>query len=284
MAKYVPKSLSKHFYASPEWRNSLARNLAIGHYNFCLCCGAGHRQAKLVADHIKPVSKYWDLRLDPNNIQVLCEQCNQGKGAWDETDWRDYGSPANRILLCEAKSRKRYCYLKHLRGVPDISKTPKPIKPGHNPMVWQANRAEQRLHKKTISNQKQQELSQITQSLRPILIEKILLRRLQPEFAAGWVAAKPEPKLRGYCNQALHQIVQLLWPEYASYKPLARLLLVCLPEALGHADEYVRNVITAHLEFVDFQKEANRLVKEKQPLLFLRVWNMRRLHLSRFRT
>lgn len=39
-------------------------------------------------DHIKPVRKYWHLRLDPDNLQVLCADCNRAKGNWDETDFR----------------------------------------------------------------------------------------------------------------------------------------------------------------------------------------------------
>lgn len=46
---------------------------------------------RIVVDHIKPISKFWSLRLDRTNLQVLCDECNMGKGAWDETDYR----PAN---------------------------------------------------------------------------------------------------------------------------------------------------------------------------------------------
>lgn len=39
-------------------------------------------------DHIKPRSKYPALELVLSNLQVLCEDCNLGKLAHDETDWR----------------------------------------------------------------------------------------------------------------------------------------------------------------------------------------------------
>lgn len=32
-------------------------------------------------DHIVPTSKAWHLRLDPTNLQVLCADCNIGKGS-----------------------------------------------------------------------------------------------------------------------------------------------------------------------------------------------------------
>lgn len=39
-------------------------------------------------DHIKPVCTHPELCLDPENLQVLCDDCNLGKGSSDCTDWR----------------------------------------------------------------------------------------------------------------------------------------------------------------------------------------------------
>jgi len=48
----------------------------------CAACGASvDKGVKLHVDHIKPVSKFPDLALDPTNLQVLCQTCNLGKGA-----------------------------------------------------------------------------------------------------------------------------------------------------------------------------------------------------------
>lgn len=56
----------------------------------CMCCGATRETgAVLHVDHIKPRSKFPELALDINNLQVLCATCNKGKGNWDETDFRD---------------------------------------------------------------------------------------------------------------------------------------------------------------------------------------------------
>jgi hypothetical protein len=82
------------FYRSWEWR-TLRMQVIKRLGRSCQCCGATPGQfaasgepVRICVDHIKPLSKRWDLRLDPTNLQVLCDECNQGKGAWDATDWR----------------------------------------------------------------------------------------------------------------------------------------------------------------------------------------------------
>ncbi len=55
----------------------------------CECCGATRDDGvKMNVDHIRPRKDFPDLALDEANLQVLCEVCNQGKGNWDQTDWR----------------------------------------------------------------------------------------------------------------------------------------------------------------------------------------------------
>lgn len=56
----------------------------------CACCNATAADGvRIHVDHIKPRRKYPELALDEDNLQVLCEECNHGKGSWDETDWRE---------------------------------------------------------------------------------------------------------------------------------------------------------------------------------------------------
>lgn len=88
------KQEKTEFYQSWEWR-TLRVKVLQQYGTRCMCCGAtpahvtvGGEPVMIVVDHIKPLSKRWDLRLDRNNLQVLCQECNQGKGAWDETDFR----------------------------------------------------------------------------------------------------------------------------------------------------------------------------------------------------
>jgi 5-methylcytosine-specific restriction endonuclease McrA len=74
------------FYESVEWRK--LRYLTMLRYKpICMCCGA-HPPTALNVDHIVPVRVDWDRRLDPENLQILCADCNAGKGNRDETDFR----------------------------------------------------------------------------------------------------------------------------------------------------------------------------------------------------
>lgn len=79
---------SDSFLESYEWRR--VRMVVLKKYGSrCQCCGATPSDGvRIHVDHIKPRKKYPELALDENNLQVLCEVCNHGKGNWDQTDWR----------------------------------------------------------------------------------------------------------------------------------------------------------------------------------------------------
>lgn len=78
------KKPSSMFYSSWEWKK--ARYEALKRYGAkCMLCGSTHR---IVVDHIKPRRFYPELELCPENLQVLCNDCNQGKSYDDETDFR----------------------------------------------------------------------------------------------------------------------------------------------------------------------------------------------------
>jgi len=83
------------FYKSWDWRTLRMEAIKI-HGPRCQCCGAGRddvdiggNPVRIVVDHIEPLSRRWDLRLVLSNLQILCDECNMGKGAWDQTDWRN---------------------------------------------------------------------------------------------------------------------------------------------------------------------------------------------------
>ena len=82
------KQTSKQFLESWEWTTKRMEAIKLFGVK-CMCCGASRETGAIIhVDHIKPRSKYPELSLDLNNLQILCMQCNKGKGAWDETDWR----------------------------------------------------------------------------------------------------------------------------------------------------------------------------------------------------
>ena len=76
---------ARNFFASREWLGARYEAL-LKHGRDCMCCGVLAQPAHV--DHIKPRSKYPELALDVNNLQILCRECNLGKSNTDETDWR----------------------------------------------------------------------------------------------------------------------------------------------------------------------------------------------------
>lgn len=76
------------FYLSWEWARVRYDFLATV-VRRCLSCGATPSDGvRIVVDHIKPIRYFWELRLDPKNLQCLCDLCNKGKGSRDQTDFR----------------------------------------------------------------------------------------------------------------------------------------------------------------------------------------------------
>lgn len=77
------------FYDSWAWKRlSYETRKRLGQR--CQCCGATPERhgVRIVCDHIKPIRRFWGLRLEAENLQVLCDDCNRGKASHDETDWR----------------------------------------------------------------------------------------------------------------------------------------------------------------------------------------------------
>lgn len=88
--KYVgPPVSSDDFLSTFEWRR--VRMMALKKYGpRCQCCGATPADGAVMnVDHIKPRKLFPHLALNVNNLQILCHECNHGKGNWDMTDWRN---------------------------------------------------------------------------------------------------------------------------------------------------------------------------------------------------
>lgn len=75
------------FYSSQSWRKARYEALRVCSGR-CVLCGNPPGKYSLHVDHIKPRSQRPDLALDVTNLQVLCRDCNMGKGNTDSIDWR----------------------------------------------------------------------------------------------------------------------------------------------------------------------------------------------------
>lgn len=93
--RFVPTRKDREqFYKSWDWQT--LRNAALKKYGRCCqSCGAkpgmktiGGDSVRIVVDHIESIATHWHRRLDSSNLQILCDECNMGKGAWDSTDHR----------------------------------------------------------------------------------------------------------------------------------------------------------------------------------------------------
>jgi 5-methylcytosine-specific restriction endonuclease McrA len=76
------------FLKTYEWRR--LRMEALKKYGpKCMCCGATPATGAVMnVDHIKPRKLFPELALEISNLQILCHECNHGKGNWDQSDWR----------------------------------------------------------------------------------------------------------------------------------------------------------------------------------------------------
>jgi 5-methylcytosine-specific restriction endonuclease McrA len=81
--KAAPK-IKDDFYRSWEWKQ--VRFQVLKYYGaVCMLC---HSPYDIVVDHIKSRREHPELALSFDNLQVLCDSCNRGKGRYDESDFR----------------------------------------------------------------------------------------------------------------------------------------------------------------------------------------------------
>jgi hypothetical protein len=80
---------AKDLYNSREWQR-LRVKIIEEQNGECQMCGRSHKKHGIVihVDHIIPLSIDWSKRFDESNLQLLCEDCNLGKGNRYSTDWR----------------------------------------------------------------------------------------------------------------------------------------------------------------------------------------------------
>jgi HNH endonuclease len=82
------------FYRSHRWRRARTDALEANRERYgslmCECC-LTQATSQWHVDHIRPRSSHPELALEPANLQVLCADCNLGKGIRYATDWRCQG-------------------------------------------------------------------------------------------------------------------------------------------------------------------------------------------------
>jgi len=84
----IPLVATDDFLKTYAWRKLRMEALKL-YGRKCLCCGRTPESGGILhVDHIKPRRFFPELALDIKNLQILCEECNHGKGNWDQTDWR----------------------------------------------------------------------------------------------------------------------------------------------------------------------------------------------------
>lgn len=81
-----PMMAGSEFYSSREWFRLRYRAFKLYGRKCCLC---GVQNTELHVDHVKPRSKFPELELKIDNLQILCRACNLGKGATDSICWRN---------------------------------------------------------------------------------------------------------------------------------------------------------------------------------------------------
>ncbi len=82
------KRAKSDFLETFAWRK-LRMEALLKYGPKCMCCGATPATGAVMhVDHIKPRLTHPELALEIDNLQILCGECNHGKGNWDTTDWR----------------------------------------------------------------------------------------------------------------------------------------------------------------------------------------------------
>ncbi len=87
---------SADFLRTPHWKRARYDALLANDGRCELCARSKHQLGPgryLNVDHVEPRRARPDLALDVGNLQVLCPDCNAGKGNRRRNDWRHPSHP-----------------------------------------------------------------------------------------------------------------------------------------------------------------------------------------------
>ena len=121
----VPLEETKKFYKTDEWRalrkEYMEKNKAK---NFkCNYCDENvSLNRSLNIDHIKPLKTHWNLRLDINNLQILCKDCNKFKASKQNNPKEEAFINKQRIVQEKMDEEERLADIVELREQRRIKK------------------------------------------------------------------------------------------------------------------------------------------------------------------
>lgn len=85
----LPSANDADFLQSKAWKRLRYQALKL-HGMKCQACGTSPSTGSVLnVDHILPRRLFPESALQIENLQVLCADCNEGKGNWDMTDFRE---------------------------------------------------------------------------------------------------------------------------------------------------------------------------------------------------
>lgn len=87
--------MRREFYRSDAW----AELRAMYRRSAPRRCARCKREEDLVVDHVIPIRKAWDRRLDPDNLQILCRSCNLEKRSHAVRRFPDGGGPGRWVFV-----------------------------------------------------------------------------------------------------------------------------------------------------------------------------------------
>jgi hypothetical protein len=108
--KFIPENYQIYqFYQSEGWsklKKGFYQKCYLEDIFYCQQCGCTHQKMMRV-DHIRSVRYNWDLRLDSDNIQILCFKCNRTKKS---SEYKATGVPkciigCNKCIVTTKRSR-----------------------------------------------------------------------------------------------------------------------------------------------------------------------------------
>jgi 5-methylcytosine-specific restriction endonuclease McrA len=78
MGEWDSREVRQQFYQSNEWQNM--RLYILSNEPFCRKCKAeGYLVGAKIVDHIIDIADDPSKRLDPNNLQPMCQKCHSSK-------------------------------------------------------------------------------------------------------------------------------------------------------------------------------------------------------------